>query len=139
MFKISFNFVKLDFEIAGKSANFDLKNPQNISVDQITFSFYYELIMNFSCNPKDSHNRYELYIALWNRTLVSTRSIRHQLYRANTSDLRNVFQYFSLKTVRLCLKTILKWMAEPSTGLRRGFWIRMAASHGRIKYRRRRS
>ena len=60
--------VKLDFDIDRKSANFDFKNPQNISVDQITFSFHYELVMNFLWNPKDSHNRYELYIAWWNRT-----------------------------------------------------------------------
>ena len=38
--------VKLDFNIDRKSANFDLKNPQNISLDQIitefsTFSFHY--------------------------------------------------------------------------------------------------
>ena len=32
------------------------------------FSFHYELVMNFLWNPKDSHNRYELYIATWNRT-----------------------------------------------------------------------
>ena len=63
--------MKLDVEIKRKSANFDLKNPQNISVDQITFSFYYELVMNFLLKPKESHNIYELYLALWNRTLVN--------------------------------------------------------------------
>ena len=52
-----------------KSANFDVKNPQNISVDQITFSFHCELVMKFLWNPKDSHNKYKLYIALWNRHL----------------------------------------------------------------------
>ena len=53
--------VKLDFDIDRKSANFDFKNPQNIKVDQIiTYSFHYELAMNFSWNPRDSHNRYEL-------------------------------------------------------------------------------
>ena len=72
--------VKLDFDIDRKFANFDFKNPQNISVDQIitelsTFSFHYELVMNFSWNPKDSHNRYELYIAWWNRT-PNTRRIQ---------------------------------------------------------------
>ena len=51
--------VNFDFEIDSKSANFHFKNPQNISVDQIvtefsTFSFHYELVMNFSWNPKDS-------------------------------------------------------------------------------------
>ena len=35
--------VNLDLDIERKSANFDFKNPQNISVDQITFSFHYEL------------------------------------------------------------------------------------------------
>ena len=44
--------VKLDFDIDRKSANFDLKNPQNISVDHIITElstlFYYELVMNFS-------------------------------------------------------------------------------------------
>ena len=54
--------VKRDFDIGGKSANFDFKNPQNISVDQkktelSTFSLNYELVMNFLCNRKDSHNR----------------------------------------------------------------------------------
>ena len=34
----------------------------------MTFSFHYELDMDFLWNPKDSHNRYDLYIALWNRT-----------------------------------------------------------------------
>ena len=56
--------MKLDFDIDRKSTNLDFKNPQNISVDQITFSFHYELVMNFLWNPKDPHNRYELYIAL---------------------------------------------------------------------------
>ena len=65
--------MKLDFDINRKSLNFDFKNPQNISVDQIAFSFHYELVMNFLWNPKDSHNRYELYIALWNRTQVDGR------------------------------------------------------------------
>ena len=42
--------VKLDFDIDRKSANFDFKNPQNISVNQIktelsTFSFHYGLFM----------------------------------------------------------------------------------------------
>ena len=64
--------MKLDFNIDRKSANFDFKNPQNISVDQITFSFHYELDMNFLWNPKDFHSRYELYIALWNRTQNGT-------------------------------------------------------------------
>ena len=45
--------VKLDYDIDRKSANFDFKNPKNICVDQIitelsTFSFHYELVMNFS-------------------------------------------------------------------------------------------
>ena len=67
--------VKLDFDIDRKSANFDFKNPQNKSIDQIitefsTISYHYELIMNFSWNPKDYHNRYELNIAWWNRTEV---------------------------------------------------------------------
>ena len=58
--------MKLDFEIDRKSANFDVKIPQNISVDQIitelsTFSSHYELVINFSWNAKNSHNRYELY------------------------------------------------------------------------------
>ena len=58
--------VKLDFDIDRKSANFDFKNPQNISVDQIitelsSLSFDYELVMNFFWNPKDSQNIYELY------------------------------------------------------------------------------
>ena len=66
--------MKLDFDIDRKSANFDFKNPQNISSRPIiteisTFSFHYELVMNFSWNLKDSHNRYEVYIAWWNRTL----------------------------------------------------------------------
>ena len=66
--------MKLDFDIDRKSANFDIKNQQNISKYQIitelsTFSFHYELFMKFSWNPKDSHNRYELYIAWWNQTL----------------------------------------------------------------------
>ena len=60
--------MKLDFDIDKKSANFDFKNLKNINVDQIKFSFYYELVMNSLWNPKDSHKRYELYIALWNRT-----------------------------------------------------------------------
>ena len=63
--------VKFDFDIDRESANFDFKNPQNISVDQISFSVHYELVINFLWNPKDSHNRYELYIGLWNRTLNS--------------------------------------------------------------------
>ena len=63
-------------DIDRKSANFDFKNPQNISVDQITFSLHYELVMNFLWNPKDSHNRYELYIALWNRTLFVDQKLR---------------------------------------------------------------
>ena len=46
--------VKLEFNIDRKSANFDFKFPH--------------FIMNFSWNPKDSHNRYELHIAWWNRT-----------------------------------------------------------------------
>ena len=51
--------MKLDFGIDRKSANFYFKNPQNISVDQIitelsTFSFHYELVMNFPWNPKES-------------------------------------------------------------------------------------
>ena len=54
-----YNTVKLDFDIERKSANFDFKNLQNISIDQITFSFHYELAVNFLWNPKDSHNRYE--------------------------------------------------------------------------------
>ena len=33
--------------------------------------FHYEIVMNFLWNPKDSHNNYELNIALWNRTLNS--------------------------------------------------------------------
>ena len=37
--------VKLDFDIDRKSASFDFKNLQNISVDQITFSFYYIIII----------------------------------------------------------------------------------------------
>ena len=49
-----------------------IENPQNISVDQIITElstlFHYELVMNFSWNPKDFHNRNELYIAWWNRT-----------------------------------------------------------------------
>ena len=41
--------VKLNFDIGRKSANFDFKNSQNISVDQIitelsTFLFHYELV-----------------------------------------------------------------------------------------------
>ena len=53
----------------------DFDNPQKISIDQIitllsTFSFHYLLVINFSWNPKDSHNRYELYIAWWNRTQI---------------------------------------------------------------------
>ena len=69
--------MKLDFGIDRKSANFDFINPQNIFVDQIitelsTFSFHYELVMIFSWNPKDFHDRYELYIALWNRTQIGT-------------------------------------------------------------------
>ena len=77
--------VKLDFDIDRKSANFDFKNPQNISVDQIitelsTFSCHYELVMHFSWNPKDSHNRYELYLAWWNRTLIYLVSILCNMY-----------------------------------------------------------
>ena len=65
--------VKLDFDIDRKSANFDFNYPQNISVDQMitelsTFSFHYGRDMNFSWNPKDAHNRYELFTACWNRT-----------------------------------------------------------------------
>ena len=63
--------VTLDFDIDRKSAKIDFKNAQNISVDQITCSFHYKHVMNFLWNPKDSHNRYELYIALWNRTLIA--------------------------------------------------------------------
>ena len=49
--------MKLDFDIERKSANFDYKNPQNISVDQIitelsTPSFHYELVLKFSWNQK---------------------------------------------------------------------------------------
>ena len=78
--------VKLDFGIDRKSANFDFKDPQNIRVDQIitefsTFSFHYKLVMNFSWNPKDSHNRYDFFIAWWNRTqktkLVSIQADKH--------------------------------------------------------------
>ena len=43
-----------------------------------TFSFHYELVMNFLWNSKDSLNRYELYIALWNRTLNCAEGDSHQ-------------------------------------------------------------
>ena len=48
---------------------FKYKRDQIIS-EVSTFSFHYELVMNFSWNPKDSHTRYELYIAWWNWTLI---------------------------------------------------------------------
>ena len=58
--------VKLDFDIDIKFANSDFKNPKNTSVDNkiyiviitklSTFLFLYEPVMNFSWNPKDSHN-----------------------------------------------------------------------------------
>ena len=63
--------VKVDFDIDRKSANFDFKNPQIIA-EFSTFSFHYEFVINFSWNPKDSQNRYELYIAWWNRTQMAT-------------------------------------------------------------------
>ena len=63
--------MKLDFDTDKKNPQtLIFKNPQNISVDQITFSFHYEPVMNFLWNPKDSYNRYELYIALWNWTMI---------------------------------------------------------------------
>ena len=69
--------MKLDFGIDRKSADFDFENPQNIkSVDKITFSIHCELVMNFNGNQKNSHNKYEFYIALWNRTQMCSKISR---------------------------------------------------------------
>ena len=49
-----------------KSAKYKLRPNNNLLFNAL---FHYELVMNFSWSPKDSHNRYKLYIAWWNRTL----------------------------------------------------------------------
>ena len=57
--------------------------------------------MNFSWNPKDFHNRYELYIAWWNRTQNSS-----QPCKENVDYCVEFIETITYRILKHCMKKL---------------------------------